>query len=140
MDDNIASNTEQPIDVFSEARKTSTIQKEILDETILDDFAVAMGDRAHAAIIELIEAFLQDADTIVEDIKQAQSMMDWPAMRKQVHTLKGNCAVFGAASLARLCKETENALDQGELENISQRVNQIENDYAQLREILVSIK
>jgi two-component system chemotaxis sensor kinase CheA len=69
-------------------------------------FQRASSDRSGA------EQFFAEAEEIVRKIIDGQ--LDGLTEKRQVHTLKGNCALFGIESLSQLCHEIESRLvDEG---------------------------
>jgi len=60
--------------------------------------------------------FIEEADKLVRESQD--SWRDKPEMRRILHTLKGNCGLFGISRLAGLCHELETAL-RDSAENLS---------------------
>ncbi|HVJ93654.1 MAG TPA: ATP-binding protein [Labilithrix sp.] len=56
------------------------------------------------------EQFLSEGKGLVERIVADGSALDEVALRRDIHTLKGNCAFFGIESIANLCDSLENRL------------------------------
>jgi HPt (histidine-containing phosphotransfer) domain-containing protein len=69
-------------------------------------------------INELIDAFLEDAPTMIQNMHTALQTKDVESFRRNAHSLKSNANTFGATELALLAKELEfmareNNLDVG---------------------------
>ena len=73
----------------------------MLDAAILTNFRAAMGEDF---LPELIEMFLLDSQTLVDEMARAARESDAEALRRAAHTLKSNSASFGALTLAALCR------------------------------------
>ena len=58
-------------------------------------------------IVELIDAFLEDAVTQMNDMKSAIATNDAEVIRRAAHSLKSNAATFGATDLQALARELE---------------------------------
>ena len=69
-------------------------------------------------INELIDAFLEDAPDMIENMQIALGTHDVESFRRNAHSLKSNANTFGAMELGLLAKELElmgkeNNLDAG---------------------------
>jgi histidine phosphotransfer protein HptB len=69
-------------------------------------------------INELIDAFLDDAPNMIQNMKTAIDTKDVESFRRNAHSLKSNAYTFGATELGALAKELEfmgkeNNLDVG---------------------------
>jgi HPt (histidine-containing phosphotransfer) domain-containing protein len=58
-------------------------------------------------INELIDAFLEDAPTMISDMEAALASKDAEAFRRNAHSLKSNANTFGAVELGALARELE---------------------------------
>jgi HPt (histidine-containing phosphotransfer) domain-containing protein len=58
-------------------------------------------------INELIDAFLDDAPTMIRNMRSALETMDADTFRRNAHSLKSNANTFGATELGTLAKELE---------------------------------
>ena len=58
-------------------------------------------------INELIDAFLDDAPNIIQNMQTALATKDIESFRRNAHSMKSNANTFGATELARLAKELE---------------------------------
>ena len=69
-------------------------------------------------INELIDAFLEDAPQMIQNMQTAVTAGDVESFRRNAHSLKSNAYTFGATELGALAKELEfmakeNNLDAG---------------------------
>jgi two-component system chemotaxis sensor kinase CheA len=81
-----------------ELERTEQIQREM---TVI--FKHVLTDRA------AFDGFFSEASRLVESIERVEGG-DEIALRRNVHTLKGNAAVFGLESVARYCHELESRM------------------------------
>ena len=58
-------------------------------------------------INELIDAFLEDAPNMIQNMRSALGEKDVESFRRNAHSLKSNAYTFGAAELGALAKELE---------------------------------
>ncbi|HEY9525864.1 MAG TPA: Hpt domain-containing protein [Anaerolineales bacterium] len=58
-------------------------------------------------INELIDAFLEDAPTMIQSMRTAVDAGDVETFRRNAHSLKSNAFTFGATELGRLARELE---------------------------------
>ena len=58
-------------------------------------------------INELIDAFLDDAPTMIQNMYTALDKQDVESFRRNAHSLKSNANTFGATELGTLAKELE---------------------------------
>jgi histidine phosphotransfer protein HptB len=58
-------------------------------------------------INELIDAFLEDAPHMIQNMQTAATTGDVESFRRNAHSLKSNAYTFGATELGQLAKELE---------------------------------
>lgn len=71
-------------------------------------------------IIELIDTFLEDTPSQLEQLRTALAAQNAEAFRRAAHTLKSNAATFGANQLAALARELEMMGRENNLEAVNQ--------------------
>jgi HPt (histidine-containing phosphotransfer) domain-containing protein len=67
-------------------------------------------------INELIDAFLDDAPTMIQNMVSALDKQDVESFRRNAHSLKSNANTFGATELGILAKELELMARENNLE------------------------
>jgi len=87
----------------------------VIDQTIFEELKQMSGEDF---INELIDAFLDDAPNMFDNMKNALDKKDVESFRRNAHSLKSNANTFGAMELGTLAKELEfmareNNLDVG---------------------------
>jgi histidine phosphotransfer protein HptB len=87
----------------------------VIDKATFDELKQMSGADF---INELIDAFLEDAPTMLQNMQAASVAKDVESFRRNAHSLKSNAYTFGATELGTLAKELErmgkeNNLDVG---------------------------
>lgn len=82
-------------------------------------------------VIQLLGRASKDRASVLEFMSEAQGLVkaiadpkldDRVVMRRLIHTLKGNCMIFGVQTVAAVCHEVESAMDEsGGTANLDQR-------------------
>jgi len=67
-------------------------------------------------INELIDAFLEDAPGMIQNMRTALDKNDVESFRRNAHSLKSNANTFGATELGALSKELEFMAKENNLE------------------------
>jgi HPt (histidine-containing phosphotransfer) domain-containing protein len=88
---------------------------------------------------ELLDAFFNDAPTLIAQMRSALTSQDVEIFRRAAHSMKSNAATFGALELAALAKELENLARANNLE-VGDKVEKIEVAYRQAESQLKSLK
>lgn len=86
---------------------------------------------------ELIEAYLSDTRTRIDDVRVAVIAKDTYQLRELAHSLKGSCSNIGAVTLAQWCQKAENMAKEGELEGVSDVVDEIQRQFAAVQSVLI---
>ena len=73
----------------------------------LNTFNMLKESTGEDFIAELIDAFLEDAVTQMNDMRSASAANDAETFRRAAHSLKSNAATFGATDLQALARELE---------------------------------
>jgi HPt (histidine-containing phosphotransfer) domain-containing protein len=90
-------------------------------------------------INELIDAFLEDAPNMIQNMYNALDTKDVESFRRNAHSLKSNANTFGATELGILAKELElmakeNNLDIGNrLETLNEAFRKVAEELKGLR-------
>jgi HPt (histidine-containing phosphotransfer) domain-containing protein len=97
-----------------------------LDASALENLRELGGD---GFVSEVVETFLADAPTLLSTLRQALENKSADELRRAAHTLKSNGATLGAEQFATLCRELEQRARNGELDDASELVGRIEDEY-----------
>ena len=118
-------------------RRTPTDDTPI-DETIIDDFMILMGEDSKDALTELFDSFLENTPNLVYEMKTASGEGNWRRVRWTAHTLKGNCELLGGIRLVEMCRELINQIDNGDMAQVPERVEKIEVEFAEMQKHIIS--
>ncbi|MDQ3937614.1 MAG: Hpt domain-containing protein [Chloroflexota bacterium] len=77
-----------------------------IDVAALDELEHAVGDDREF-LRELVEAYLDDAPTQVEAMRDGLARTDIELLHRAAHTLKSNSASMGANALSEMCRQVE---------------------------------
>jgi histidine phosphotransfer protein HptB len=89
----------------------------------------ALKDSTGADFIgELIDAFLDDAPSLIAQMRAGLANGDADTFRRAAHSMKSNAATFGAMELAALAKELENLGREQNL-TIGDRLERLEAEF-----------
>jgi HPt (histidine-containing phosphotransfer) domain-containing protein len=86
-------------------------------------------------INELIDAFLEDAPTMIQNMHTALQTKDVESFRRNAHSLKSNANTFGATELALLAKELEFMARENNL-NVGTRLDILNEAFGKVAEEL----
>ena len=90
-------------------------------------------------INELIDAFLEEAPTMIQNMQTALAVKDVESFRRNAHSLKSNANTFGAMELGALARELEllgkeNNLDIGNrLEVVAEELGRVAAELRTMR-------
>jgi histidine phosphotransfer protein HptB len=58
-------------------------------------------------VVELVDTFLEEAPTMLAELRSAQAAQDADAFRRAAHSLKSNSNTFGATALGLMARQLE---------------------------------
>jgi CheY-like chemotaxis protein len=108
-----------------------------LDDGALENLRELGGDDF---LDEVIDAFLADAPQLIATLRSSLEGREIEELRRAAHTLKSNGATLGAEQFAQLCRTLEERAKAGDLEDASQLVERIEQEYRPLEEALSALR
>ena len=116
------------------------MQKEIhmslINQATFEELKQMSGDDF---INELIDAFLDDAPDMLNNMKTALDAKDVESFRRNAHSLKSNANTFGATELGELAKELEFMARENNLE-IGNRLDVLNEAYGKVAEELKGMR
>ena len=75
-----------------------------IDQAVFAELQDATGPEFAA---ELVNTFLDEAPTLIADLRDAAAQGDEDRLRRAAHSIKSNANTFGAASLAEVARAIE---------------------------------
>lgn len=88
---------------------------------------------------ELVDAFLDDAPTLIAQMRSALTRQDADTFRRAAHSMKSNAATFGAKELSVRAKELETLARENNLE-VGNRVDLIATEFEEVKNELEVLK
>jgi CheY-like chemotaxis protein/HPt (histidine-containing phosphotransfer) domain-containing protein len=88
------------------------------------------------AVIDLITVYLDNSTKLVAEMREASVQESVDTLHISAHTLKSSSALVGAIALSSLCEELETMARAQELDDIVQKVEQVEAEYQRVEETL----
>lgn len=83
---------------------------EVLDREAVAELRKAAAHLGSPALVgDLVSLFERNAPRRLDEIRAAVAAGDAPSLERAAHTLKSNCAVFGARSMSACCARLEDA-------------------------------
>lgn len=79
-------------------------------------------------------AFQDDAQKLVSAICSPNSIDDLVLLKRQVHTLKGNSALFGVSSVAEICHQIEDDIAETGLAPVQEQFEKVHSTFNKLLE------
>ena len=90
-------------------------------------------------INELIDAFLDDAPNMIQNMHIALDTKDVESFRRNAHSLKSNANTFGATELGALAKELEMMGKENNLE-VGNRLEILNEEFGKVAEELKGMR
>ena len=102
---------------------------EHLDSRVL----ATLQDVMEAEYPLLLDTFLADSEERLRLLQNASSVGEAEHLRQAAHSFKGSCSNMGAALLAELCRELEEAARREQLADAAELVESVEREFAIVR-------
>jgi HPt (histidine-containing phosphotransfer) domain-containing protein len=108
----------------------------------LPETLAVLCERSPEAIVELLDAFLQEIPSHLDEIRCASAAGELPALHRGAHSLKGAAAQLGAATTADLCRAIELESNWEEIRPVLQRIgvelSRLSRQVAEYRKVLAA--
>ena len=114
-------------------------EETIIDRGVLDRLLDSFGGDV-AFLGEMLDTFFEDSPRQLEAARAGLAAGDADVVRRAAHSLKSNCANFGALALSGQCRELETLAKSGSLEGGAELVAQIAAGYKQVHAALEAIR
>jgi HPt (histidine-containing phosphotransfer) domain-containing protein len=88
---------------------------------------------------ELIDAFLEDAPQMIQNMRTALDTNDAESFRRNAHSLKSNAYTFGATELGSLARELESLGKENNLE-VEDRLEVLNKSFERVAEELRGLR
>ena len=108
----------------------------VIDKAVFEEL---MGLSGADFINELIDAFLEDAPGMIQNMRTALETQDVESFRRNAHSLKSNANTFGATELGGLARELELMGKEGNL-SVGNRLQVLEERLVEAAEELEGLR
>lgn len=91
-------------------------------------------------VVELVDTFLDEAPTMLDDLRRSFGADDADAFRRTAHSLKSNANTFGALALAAMARELELGGIAPVRNTAGAPLDALEQEYARVAHALADLK
>ena len=109
---------------------------QLLNRDILREISTLQQPNQPDILRHVVEIFLADTPRLIAEIETAVSVGNLENLRCNAHALKSSSAHIGAITLSQYAKELESRGRKGDLQNIDQLLNQVDEGYQKLSQLL----
>jgi signal transduction histidine kinase/CheY-like chemotaxis protein len=111
----------------------SVVDASGLDMDSLERLKASLGDGGDAMLMELLQEYVKDAESLMADILSALSRNDANGVRKAAHTLKSTSNQMGANRLGAMMREIEVDASRKDLSRTDSLCKDAERELARVR-------
>jgi len=90
--------------------------------------------------LELVDTFLQEAPTMLSDMRAALAAKDAEKFRRAAHSLKSNSNTFGALTLAGMARELELGGLSRAIEGGAKPLDALADEYSRVAAALTALR
>ena len=90
--------------------------------------------------LELVDTFLQEAPSMLDDLRSALAAADADKFRRAAHSLKSNSNTFGALTLGAMARELELGGLSKANENRGQPLDALAGEYSRVAAALTELR
>jgi len=98
------------------------------------------GPRAPSIVAGLIDKYISDASQSIDAICRASESSDTDALARAAHMLRIGSDFLGARKLAEMCGELEQVGLAGELQDIGQKIDRIQQEYEAVQTAMATVR
>jgi HPt (histidine-containing phosphotransfer) domain-containing protein len=91
-------------------------------------------------VLELIDTFLQEAPSMLNDLRDALAAKDADKFRRTAHSLKSNSNTFGALALGAMARELELGGMSKVIESGGQPLDALAQEYSRVAAALTELR
>ncbi|MBA3533753.1 MAG: GAF domain-containing protein [Ardenticatenales bacterium] len=117
-------------------RAEGTPSEDPIDISVLNTMLDTLYQDEPGHMVQLLDLFFANTPDLMVNLREAVLHEDATLLQRAAHTLKSNSAMFGATTLAKMCKEVEAMGRDGMMADADRWVAQIEVEYQRVREAL----
>ena len=114
-------------------KPSNTVTLSSINMSTLLETASDIGGEDPEFLIELIDSYLDNSQSLLQQLYTSFAQKNFEVMLLTVHTLKSSSSVIGAEYLATLCRELETNLRNQAYEDLDIKINKITDEYANVK-------
>ena len=104
-----------------------------IDAEALELLVEMIGPDEPAAVLDLLDTYLEDSARQVEDLQAAYAAGDFKNVHRIEHSMKSSSATFGALGLSKHCERLEHAARENcQNANCARLLEDVRNEYARV--------
>ena len=104
-----------------------------IDAEALELLVEMIGPDEPAAVLDLLDTYLEDSARQVEDLQAAYAAGDFKNVHRIAHSMKSSSATFGALGLSKHCERLEHAARENcQNANCARLLEDVRNEYARV--------
>jgi HPt (histidine-containing phosphotransfer) domain-containing protein len=108
-----------------------------IDQTVYDDLKDAAGAEF---VVELVTTFLEEAPSMLADLRRALIADDADGFRRAAHSIKSNANIFGAQDLAAPARDLELLSDARPTLYVNGLVDRLDAEFARAAAALTEMQ
>ncbi|HEX2109527.1 MAG TPA: response regulator [Rubrobacteraceae bacterium] len=109
-----------------------------LDQDVLATLRTIEQEGEPGFVAELAEMFLRDAETRIGTLRDDANTSEFGSIERTAHSLKGSCSNMGAANMAAICADLEQAAAARDSGRTYQLLEHLEAEFGMVRLALES--
>lgn len=118
----------------------SAIDQDVIDLSVIEMLRELGGDDDPSLVVELIDLFLADAPSRIEEIQTGLRDGDFELLERAAHTLKSSSANLGARELSQVCMELEEMGRKAEAPSADQHAERARSAFEKTQEALERLR
>lgn len=115
---------------------SSEIKLETIDENAFSKLLEMIGEDSYELLIDIINSYLEDGETLIQELEEGIKNRDLQQIYHSSHTLKSSSATLGALKLSKLCANLEAKGRNGNIEGITELLSQLQSEYQRVDQML----
>lgn len=113
---------------------------EVLDREAVAELRKAAAHLGSPTLVgDLVALYGRNAPRRLDEIRAAVAAGDAPSLERAAHTLKSNCAVFGARSMSACCARLEDAAGRADFGETGPLLAELEREFARVLEAVAAL-
>jgi PAS domain S-box-containing protein len=115
---------QEMLSVSTEEEVEPDVADDVLDISMWSQMADALG--GEETMLELASLYLDNAQSLLSDIRASWQAQDLELLERSAHTLKSSSGTVAATPLSMVCRELEHTVHDGDLSQVPELIYRIE--------------